>query len=179
MRLFVALSLPGSVERNLWAYMEKLRRINPRAGRFTRRENLHLTLAFIGEADREAARRIAMGLLELPSHELSMALVGVGRFRSGILWVGLGEEEELGRMSLEARNLLRRLDIPFDEKPFRAHITLARDWRGSDPEELPALPQIRDLERKPLRASLFESYRNERGAVCYRLISPEEPGLRL
>lgn len=179
MRLFIALSLPRKVERELWAYMEKLRRANPRAGRFSRRENLHLTLGFIGEAEEEAARRIAMGLLELPSHSLSMDLAGVGRFRSGILWAGLREKEELGQMSHEARDLLKRLSIPFDEKPFRAHITLARDWRGPDPEELPVLPKMSGLATKPIRACLFESYHNERGAVCYRLISPEELGLRL
>ena len=43
MRLFVALNLPGRVEREVWAYMEKLRRSYPKAGRFSRRENLHLT----------------------------------------------------------------------------------------------------------------------------------------
>ena len=76
MRLFVALNLPGRVERELWAYMEKLRRSYPKAGRFSRRENLHLTLAFIGEADEGAAGRIASELLTLPNYALTIDLAG-------------------------------------------------------------------------------------------------------
>lgn len=95
MRLFVALNLPGRVERELWAYMEKLRRSYPKAGRFSRRENLHLTLAFIGEADEGVAGRIASELLTLPTYALTMDLAGTGVFRSGILWAGLMEKNEL------------------------------------------------------------------------------------
>ena len=173
MRLFVALSLPGSVEREIWAYMEKLRRTYPKAGRFSRRENLHLTLAFIGEADEASARRIASKLRSLPPHALTMDLAGVGVFRSGILWAGLAEKNELEKMSLEVWELLKRLGISFDAKPFRAHITLARDWRGPEPGALPHLPRMTGLKTKVFAARLFESYRNERGAVCYRPISFE------
>ena len=78
MRLFVALNLPGRVEREVWAYMEKLRRSYPKAGRFSRRENLHLTLAFIGEADEAAAGRIA---IRTPHFAASCALDGPCRHR--------------------------------------------------------------------------------------------------
>ncbi len=173
MRLFVALNLPGRVERELWAYMEKLRRSYPKAGRFSRRENLHLTLAFIGEADEGVAGRIASELLTLPTYALTMDLAGTGVFRSGILWAGLMEKNELEKMSLEVREVLKRLGIPFDAKPFRAHITLARDWRGPEPELLTQLPRMTGLQPGVLTARLFESYRNERGAVCYRAIAAQ------
>ena len=132
-----------------------------------------LTLAFIGEADEAAAGRIASELLTLPPHALSMDLAGTGVFRSGILWAGLREKNELEKMSLEVREVLKRLGIPFDAKSFRAHITLARDWKGPEPESLPQLPRMTGLQPGVLQARLFESYRNERGAVCYRPIAAQ------
>lgn len=50
MRLFVAIRFSPAVEQALWAAVGDLRRQGD--GTFTRRENLHLTLAFIGETDR-------------------------------------------------------------------------------------------------------------------------------
>lgn len=76
-------------------------------------------------------------------------------------------------MSLEVREVLKRLGIPFDAKSFRAHITLARDWKGPEPESLPQLPRMTGLQPGVLQARLFESYRNERGAVCYRPIAAQ------
>ena len=50
MRLFAAIRFSPAVEEALWAAVGDLRCRG--AGTFTRRENLHLTLAFIGETDR-------------------------------------------------------------------------------------------------------------------------------
>ena len=60
MRLFVAIRFSPAVEEALWTAVGDLRRQG--AGTFTRRENLHLTLAFIGETDRlEDARQAVAG----------------------------------------------------------------------------------------------------------------------
>ena len=53
MRLFVALLLDQACEDRLWQARCMLER-HAAAGNFTRRQNLHLTLAFLGETDRVA-----------------------------------------------------------------------------------------------------------------------------
>lgn len=47
--------------------------------------------------------------------------------------------ESLDPVVNEVRSTITRLGLPLDDKPFRAHITLARDWRrGHPPMTLPA-----------------------------------------
>ncbi|MDO5532703.1 RNA 2',3'-cyclic phosphodiesterase [Sutterella sp.] len=177
MRLFVALSLPSVPRRELTAAVESLKRSHPRLGRFSRPENLHLTLAFIGEMKESKVPVILEALSKVPPEEMRFGFTRPGTFRSGILWAGLEEKETLERMAQSVRNALDSVHIPYDRKAFRAHVTLARDWRGPQAEELEAagLKLPRGL-RNPVSAvpELFESYRDDRGAVRYRSLSRGE-----
>lgn len=64
----------------------------------------------------------------------------IGTFdRQRILYAGLSPAESLDPVVNEVRSTITRLGLPLDDKPFRAHITLARDWRrGHPPMTLPA-----------------------------------------
>ncbi|MFY1688354.1 2'-5' RNA ligase family protein [Plantactinospora sp. WMMB782] len=65
---------------------------------------------------------------------------GGGRFGRGrftVLWVGLrGEVDVLRRLGATVRRELRRARIPFDVRPLRPHLTLARPGERLDPESL-------------------------------------------
>ena len=61
MRLFAAIRFSPAVEEALWAAVGDLRCRG--AGTFTRRENLHLTLAFLGETADAAAAEAAVEAL--------------------------------------------------------------------------------------------------------------------
>ena len=170
MRVFVGLPLPAASVRTLDAVLKTLRRIHPREGRWSRVDNLHVTLAFVGEVTPAVARRIVAALGGLEPVPLSLELAEIGRFGRGILWVGLREKETLGSESARVRALLDRLGVGYDAKPFRAHVTLARDWRGPAPEDLGITLPVGAGEPRPMRPVLFESARDERGAVRYRVV---------
>ena len=134
MRLFVAIRFSPQIRNLLLETMERLR-VQTRQARLTRPENLHLTLAFLGETDRTADIRAAMSEAAAAQRPFSMALSGFGCFRD-LYWVGL---EPCPPLSLLAENLQRRLralgfDIP--QRHFRPHITLARQVRTDRPVEL-------------------------------------------
>ncbi|GIG90827.1 2'-5' RNA ligase family protein [Plantactinospora endophytica] len=69
-----------------------------------------------------------------------LQLGGGGRFGRGrftVLWVGLlGEVDALHRLGATVRRELRRSRLPFDFRPLRPHLTLARPGDRLDPESL-------------------------------------------
>lgn len=170
MRVFVGLPLPTSSMRTLETVLRTLQRDHPREGRWSRVENLHVTLAFVGKVTPGEARRIAAALEGLEPVRLSLGLTDAGRFGRGILWAGLREKEALGHLAVRVRALLDDLGAAYDAKPFRAHVTLARDWRGPAPEDLGITISSGGGEPRLMRPVLFESVRDERGAVRYRVV---------
>lgn len=97
------------------------------AARRMRRENLHLTLAFIGALDAGRAREVAARLAAEPPAPFDWPLETVGAFAGArVLWVG-GADARLDALAARARALLDGLDVRFDRKPFVAHVTLLRN----------------------------------------------------
>ena len=74
-RLFVAVEIPPASQARLYAAAVLLRERAAQA-RVTRRENFHITLAFLGETDREADIRRAMDETRVPAFSLSIRGAG-------------------------------------------------------------------------------------------------------
>lgn len=97
------------------------------SARRMRRENLHLTLAFIGALDADRARQVAARLAAEPTAPVEWSLDSVGAFAAArVLWVG-GNDARLEALAARSRRLLDDLGVPFDRKPFVAHVTLLRN----------------------------------------------------
>ena len=87
MRLFAGIALPDDVAQSLAALQAGV----PGA-RWQTREQLHLTLRFIGEADGRAATAIDDALTTISAPAFSLELKGVGSFggrRPHALWAGV------------------------------------------------------------------------------------------
>lgn len=130
MRLFAAVCLSPAVRDSLAETISALHRQG--SGTFTRPENLHLTLAFIGETDRadEAAaalRRAAVG------GSFTMSVEGIGCF-DDLWWAGVAENTALESLALGVQRSLREAGFPMETRPWRPHITLVRRWRGPQPQ---------------------------------------------
>ena len=85
LRLFIAISLPESWTAALHSASAVLRK-HSLHGSFTRRENFHLTLAFLGETERRAAAEAAMDRVSAPGFVLQIGAPGLFRQRDGDLW---------------------------------------------------------------------------------------------
>lgn len=127
MRLFVAVHFTPEVKAVLLAAIDDLRRQS--AGNFTRPENLHLTLAFIGEGDRVAEAKAALSAVNAAPFELTVG--GAGKF-GDIYWAGVDKNPALSALADSVRSELQKRSINFDPKPFKAHITLAREVRSKE-----------------------------------------------
>lgn len=141
MRLFIAIQLNQEMKEALTELQDRMQGLGVR-GNFTKRENLHLTLAFIGEyPDPDDV----IDVLETIRFEpFRLRLEGIGSFGS-LWWAGLSGSDELKALAKKLRRALAEAGIPYDRKKFLPHITLVRkpvSRSGSIPEEiLQGLPQ--------------------------------------
>ena len=92
-------------------------------GNFTPEENLHLTLAFIGDCPNAEPALDALSSVNFTPFELS--LEGIGCF-GDLWWAGLKDSAPLTALARRVRRALAARDIPFDRKRFSPHITLIR-----------------------------------------------------
>lgn len=122
MRLFVAILFSPQVREVLLGAIDSLR-AQAVSGSFTRPENLHLTLAFIGESeDPEAAAKAVDAAAGPP---FFLAVRGFGHF-GDLWWVGIEKNPALTGLAESLQESLRRHGFHVDKRPFRPHITLAR-----------------------------------------------------
>ena len=122
MRLFVAINFSDEIKDVLDGLTKDLRN-HSSGGNFTKRENFHLTLAFIGETDR--CRDVKRIINTVEREKFDISLSGAGNF-GDIQWVGLSRSAELEALSSEIKEKLISAGFDIDRKPFRPHVTLAR-----------------------------------------------------
>lgn len=128
MRLFVAVRFDGAALRELCRMRDALARVKLR-GHMTARENLHLTLAFLGEQPESAVPQLRQAMERAVGTPFALTLATPGRFRQergDVWWVGAQPCPPLEALARRLRRELVQAGFPVDEKPFRAHITLGR-----------------------------------------------------
>ena len=129
MRLFIAIALSKEMKAALIDVQNQMYEKGVR-GSFTPEENLHLTLAFIGEYPDSEAVMEALSALSFSPFEL--CLEGLGCF-GDLWWAGMRESAPLTALARRLRHALAERGIPYDRKRFSPHITLLRRARGEMP----------------------------------------------
>jgi 2'-5' RNA ligase len=130
MRLFFALPLPAEAKERLQAPVDAARKAGGDGVSFTKLEQLHFTLAFLGEQPRsDEALEAGEVLRETRTFELVMS--GVGAFpnaaRPRVLWLGVSAgAAELMEVAERLRTVLRRRGFEIEERKFRPHLTFGR-----------------------------------------------------
>jgi 2'-5' RNA ligase len=123
-RLFVALALPDSVAEPL-----ALLQAGVPGARWMERDQLHLTLRFIGEVDGRDAAAIDDALSGIKSPRFTLELKGVGEFGGKTpraLWAGVRKESDVMHLQRKIESALQRIGLAAEERKFKPHVTLAR-----------------------------------------------------
>jgi 2'-5' RNA ligase len=139
MRLFIVARIPENVKISLLEIQARIKAQSSK-GNFTRPENLHLTLAFLGETPEDHVPLIHEIIAGLRADSFDLSLTRAGFFsHSGkeLWWIGA---QEGGRGLVQIKELRQKLadglhlrGISFDDRPFAAHITLGREIRHLQP----------------------------------------------
>ena len=169
MRLFIALELPEWVKGELWENAEFLRR-HCSGGRFSPRENYHITLAFLGEQPEARIPDVIAAMDECAAEPVPVAFGGLGAFETGVLWRGIEGSGELNGLQQELTNQLRLRNFSLEERDFKPHLTLARRAVLQETIRLSDLSaQLSPLSFQADRMTLMRSELTHTGAV-YTLI---------
>lgn len=99
--------------------------------RYTNRENLHMTIAFIGETDRKTVNKAICALKKTAGETSSFCfklgdLSSFRRKNKHTVYCKVKESPELSLLYDTMNDNLRKEGIFIDSKPFRPHVTLAR-----------------------------------------------------
>ena len=123
MRLFIGISPTDEIRRNLVKMQNYLQR-HGIVGAFLTPENLHMTLAFIGEYPEIDPVLDALEQVEFAPFPITYTHLGT--FRNSIVWGGIKDSAPLAALVKHLRYELAKADIPFDNSSFSPHFTLAR-----------------------------------------------------
>lgn len=133
MRLFIAVLFPPPVLETLAAVQQRLSGMAEK-GRFVHKENLHLTLKFLGEVSPDKVAPLTAALArqvrDLPRFWLSCGGVGAfGRERPlRVVWLGLkGDLAALRRLYEAVEQAAHAAGFPPERRRFTPHVTLARE----------------------------------------------------
>lgn len=128
MRLFIAVGFSEKNKEILRDTAQKLRGCALQ-GNVTKKENFHLTLAFIGEVPGSVYRKTCAVLDVVRSEEFELVFDRVGKFSQpdgALYWIGAQENPALMSLQKQLTGALKKNQIPVDEKAFQPHITLGR-----------------------------------------------------
>ena len=157
MRLFIAINLNDEMKDALMDIQDTMRTYGVR-GKETPPENMHLTLAFIGEYDDPERVKEIVESIEIRPFEISLS--GIGAF-GDLWWVGTNNSAPLMAVSRRLRRALAEAGIPFDRKKFSPHITIIRRARGALSKE--AAGEITDVIAASMTVDHISLMRSDRG----------------
>ncbi len=153
MRLFIAILLTEEMKNSLVDVQRRMYEDGVR-GNYSPEENLHLTLAFIGEYPKPDDVMDALNTVSFSPFEFSFE--GVGNF-GDLWWAGIRDNPALQAVVRRIRRALSDAQIQFDRKTFRPHITLLRRARAEY-----GMPDIK-VQNKKMKAEAVSLMKSERG----------------
>ena len=168
MRLFIAIQFEEDILQALAKLQSEWKALGMQ-GHVALPQNLHLTLAFIGEYGNPDAVLDAMA--DVPLSRFSIHLDGIGNF-GDLYWAGIAENKALSSYVQRLRRVLAEHGIPYDRKRFSPHITLMRKAVFHDNvDRLLHNPPTGSME--VVSIALMSSTRGKNGMIYTRVGSVE------
>ncbi|MBO8183510.1 MAG: RNA 2',3'-cyclic phosphodiesterase [Archaeoglobus sp.] len=149
MRLFVAVDLSDEIRGNI-SRLSKILKV--KGVKTVERENIHLTLKFLGEVNESKKDRVIAALDEIEFKSFRINLKGVGFFpnatRMRVVWVGVEEgADELKALAYEVEDKMAELKFK-KERRFVPHATIARIKRVDANVKAAMLERLKEFENQ-------------------------------
>lgn len=161
MRLFAAIQLSDDMKKSAAGTLHGLKQSGVK-GNYVPLQNLHLTLAFIGETDDPRAVKDALQAVSFKPFKLSFS--DMGTF-GDILWAGIKGNQGLSAAAKSVRDALDAAGIDYDRKKFVPHITLIRKATGNW-KKVPAPKGEMMVKEISLMKTTFKDGRPVYSEVC-------------
>lgn len=122
LRLFVALPLPDAIADTV---------VRAQSGfdgaKWSPRENLHVTLRFIGDVDERQAEDIDVALGEIRMAGFELALAGAGFFghdQPHAMWLGVAQNDKLIALQKACERACRKAGLEASSRAYTPHATV-------------------------------------------------------
>lgn len=132
-RLFIAINLPGEIKKRLIEYQGKWDNLDTRLIHWVSKENLHITLVFIGYVTDDETYEICNTVKNVAKHHkpffinLEKIILGPPNKTPRMFWVEGEKSEELAKLQTDLENGIAVKDYMTKEiRPYCPHINLAR-----------------------------------------------------
>ncbi|HHV99951.1 MAG TPA: RNA 2',3'-cyclic phosphodiesterase [Clostridiaceae bacterium] len=127
MRLFIAINFDDQMKNRLHEITQKLKSVSNR-GNFTRKENFHLTVVFIGETNKINIVKQIMDKICAEPFDITIGRLGKFQRNGGdIYWVGVENNEYLSAIYNQLAEELASAGFNIEKRSFRPHLTLGRE----------------------------------------------------
>lgn len=177
-RIFIAVNLNENIKKNLAVYEDKYLDL---PGRWTRQENLHITLVFLGNASDEEIVEICKSIdkvvLRHQPFDITLNKICYDKLPPRMVWAVGKNSAELGALQKDLESALYNFGGGVYDKrheyKFTPHITLARinqsKLRQIEEDELPI---INDTINQSFNAASIELMESElkRGGPQYTIL---------
>lgn len=153
MRIFIAIRFTEAFKYSILDAQDGLREYGVR-GNYIQPENLHLTLAFIGETERVAEIKAAVDAVKFEPFVIRTGKLGCFNGRSRVLWLGIEGEDKVKTIAQQLRRNLDKCGIDYAKGKFSPHITLVRQ-----PSEMPLDVEVKSESMTVSEISVMNSER--------------------
>lgn len=175
-RIFIAINLPENIKKKLSDYQSKWPEL---PCRWTKKDNLHITLAFLGYLSDEEVLRVCNLVKEVTlKHEpffINLKIICYGptdKKSPRMIWTEGEESLELGKLQKDLENSLSGLSAELQSEKGRAysvHITLGRlkqwEFKRIEPEERPEIKEEVNLKFEVNSVEIMESQLRKTGPI--------------
>ena len=132
--MFIAIPIPEPVRDEIIRVQQEMQPLAPRgAARWTRPDQFHLTLRFLGDVHVDGLEQLkeSVNAVCRSARPLQMCAEGVGFFPNPhsprVVWVGIGDKEGLlVDLQKQIEAAVRPFTVEPGEKNFSGHVTLGR-----------------------------------------------------
>jgi 2'-5' RNA ligase len=128
MRCFIAIDIPEEIKEKIMAIEKELEEKIKESAKFVERENLHITLKFLGEIEENKIPEIKEIINSISFTPFKIKLKGIGVFPNEkfirVIWIG-GESKELEGIASYLDEKLKSIG-KFESEEFTIHLTIAR-----------------------------------------------------
>ena len=138
MRLFIAIELSEEMKKEI-IRSQRILKSDMEEGRLTQKENLHITVVFLGEVAENRIGLIKETMNRIQESPFLLQMKGLGRFskKGGDLWY---REVSLDSALLRIYDILsrelKRNGFQIEDRRFSPHITIARQVKCKKKQEI-------------------------------------------
>ena len=176
-RVFIVINFPEEIKNKLLEYPQKWPEL---PARWLKKDNLHITLVFLGYIRDEELIEVSRAIKETASQN-SPFLINLTKIcyappskPARLIWVEGEKSKELHALkkSLE-KLLLEKISFSAERREYNPHVTLGRiklwEFRKIEPEERPEIEEYLSLKFEVNSIEIMES-RLKRGGMEYTIL---------